>query len=88
VRKCTRARDCEQSRTIIDGTLTSDIVKVGSDEAGHRYFVFDSNIPGLHVEASSFEAFVEATQDIVLDLVGARPEGCRVRFEREVALAG
>jgi hypothetical protein len=63
-------------------------VKVGFDETEHRYFVLDSDIPGLRLEALTFEALVEATQDVVPDPVGADANGCRIRFEREVALAG
>jgi len=70
------------------GTLMSYVVKVGFDESERRYFVICSDVPGLHIEADSFEEFVEAVQDVAPDLVGAHPEGCRLRFEREVALTG
>jgi hypothetical protein len=62
-------------------------VKVGFDQTEHRYFVLDSDIPGLHIEADSFEAFVEAVQDMAPELVGEYDEGAKIRFEREVALA-
>jgi Domain of unknown function (DUF1902) len=62
-------------------------VKVGFDQTEHRYFVLDSDIPGLHIEADSFEAFVEAAQDMAPELVGEYDEGAKIRFEREVALA-
>lgn len=65
----------------------SYVVKVGFDEAEHRYFVLSSDLPGLHIEADSFEAFVEAVRDVAPDLVGTHPEGGRIRFEREIALA-
>ena len=53
----------------------SYVVKVGFDEAEHRYFVLSSDLPGLRIEADSFEAFVEAVRDVAPDLVGAHPEG-------------
>lgn len=65
----------------------SYVVKVGFDPAERRYFVLSSDIPGLNIEADTFEAFVEATQDAAPDLVGEHPEGAKIRFEREVVLA-
>jgi hypothetical protein len=69
-------------------TLMSYVVKVGFDEAERRYFVLYSDIPGLNIEADSFEEFVEAARDVVPDLVGEQADGSRIRFEREVVLAG
>ena len=66
----------------------SYIVKVGYDESERRYFVIASDIPGLNIEADTFEAFIEAVQDVAHDLVGAAADGSKIRFEREVALAG
>lgn len=68
-------------------TLMSYIVKVGFDAAERRYFVLYSEIPGLNIEADTFEAFVEAVQDAAPDLVAEPLEGSRIRFEREVVLA-
>jgi hypothetical protein len=62
-------------------------VLVGFDEAEHRYFVIDSDIPGLHVETSTFEEFIEITKDFAPDLVGSRAAGAKIEFKREVALA-
>jgi hypothetical protein len=62
-------------------------VKVGFDEAERRYFVLDSDIPGLNIEADTFEALVEAVQDATPDLIGKPAEGSRIRFEREIVLA-
>ncbi|MFZ1963224.1 MAG: DUF1902 domain-containing protein [Roseiarcus sp.] len=69
-------------------TLVSYVVKVGFDEAGRRYFVLHSDIPGLNIEADTFEEFVEVVQDVAADLVGEQIGGSRIRFEREVVLAG
>ena len=66
----------------------SYVVKVGFDETERRYFVLSSDIPGLNIEADTFEAFVEAVQDVAHDLVGAKADGSKIRFEREVVLAG
>ena len=57
------------------------------DEAEHRYYVLSSDIPGLNIEADTFEAFVEAAQDVAPDLVGDRALGAKIKFEREVAIA-
>jgi hypothetical protein len=72
---------------IMSGASMSYIVKVGFDERERRYFVLFSDIPGLNIEADTFEAFVEATQDAAPDLVGDHPQGSSIRFEREVVLA-
>ena len=62
-------------------------VRVGFDEVDHRYYVIDSNVPGLHVETDTFEEFVEVVQDVMPDLVGQDAAGAKVKFEREIALA-
>ena len=67
--------------------LVSYIVKVGFVEAEHRYFVLDSDIPGLNVEAGGFEEFVEVVRDVAPELLGEQAGGLRIRFEREVVLA-
>jgi len=64
----------------------SFVVIVGFDEAEHRYYVLESDIPGLHVETETFEEFVEVTRDFAPDLIGARAAGAKIEFKREVAL--
>jgi hypothetical protein len=71
----------------MDETLVSYTVKIGFDEAEHRYFVLASDIPGLNVEADTFEEFIAVVQDVARDLVGEQPIGSRIRFERDVGLA-
>jgi len=66
----------------------SYVVKVGFDQIEHRYFVISSDIPGLNIEADTFEAFVEAAQDAAVDLINEQAEDSKIRFEREVTLAG
>ena len=61
-------------------------VRVGFDEAEHRYYVLDSDIPGLHVETATFEEFIEVTKDFAPDLIGDRARGAKIEFKREVAL--
>ena len=63
----------------------SFIVSVGFDESEHRYFVLSSDIPGLNIEADTFEGFVEAARDVAADLVGDRAVGATRAFERESA---
>ena len=67
--------------------LMSFVVNVGYDEAEHIYYVISSNIPGLHIEASTFEEFVECAEDFTPDLVGNNAAGAKIMFEREVVLA-
>lgn len=62
-------------------------VLVGFDEAEHRYYVLESDLPGLHVETKTFEEFIEVTMDFVPDLVGERAAGAKIEFKREVALS-
>jgi hypothetical protein len=63
-------------------------VSVGFDELEHRYYVLESDIPGLHVETPTFEEFVEVTKDFAPDLIGDRAAGAKIEFNREVALTG
>jgi hypothetical protein len=62
-------------------------VNVGFDGTEHRYYVIDSDVPGLHVETDTFEEFVEVVQDVMPDLVGTDASGAKIKFEREIALA-
>ena len=63
----------------------SYVVKVGFEESERRYFVLYSDIPGLNIEADTFEEFVAIARDVAPELVGEHDEGCRIRFEREYA---
>jgi hypothetical protein len=60
---------------------------VGFDEGERRYYVLRSDIPGLHVETTSFEEFIEVTKDFAPDLIGDRAAGTKIEFKREIALA-
>lgn len=44
-------------------------IKVGFDEGVRRYFVVSSKVPGLNIEAETFEEFVRIAQDVVHSLV-------------------
>jgi hypothetical protein len=65
----------------------SFVVTVGFDEGERRYYVIESDIPGLNIEADTFEEFVEYTMDFVPDLVGEAAVGAKVTFQREVVVA-
>ncbi len=67
-------------------TPLSFSVLIGFDEVEHRYYVIDSDIPGLHVESETFEGLVEAARDFVPDLVGDLAAGVKIEFRREIAL--
>jgi hypothetical protein len=62
-------------------------VLVGFDEAEHRYYVIESDIPGLHVETNTYEEFVEVVGDVTPDLVGHGAVGAKIRLEQEIAFA-
>jgi predicted RNase H-like HicB family nuclease len=62
-------------------------VRVGYDQTESRYFVIESDIPGLNVETNTFEEFIEVTKDLAPDLIGDAPRDAKIDFHREVALA-
>ncbi len=64
----------------------SYVVRVGYDERLHRYFVLETDIPGLNVETEDFEEFVEIVRDVAPDLLGASVTGANITFERQIAL--
>ena len=64
----------------------SYLVRVGYDESLRRYFVLDSDIPGLNVESEAFEDFIEIVRDVAPDLLGAAVAGANITFERQIAL--
>lgn len=65
----------------------SYVVNVGYDQAEVRYYVLSSDIGGLHVEASSFEEFVETARDLASDLIDNHTPGTSISFRRELELA-
>jgi len=63
-------------------------VKVGFDHEHGRYYLIDSDIPGLNVEATTFEEFIEIVADLAPDLLGkADLKGVTISFYREVLIA-
>ncbi len=62
-------------------------VVVGFDEAGRRYHVISSDVPGLHIETETLEEFIDIFHDVMPELVGSKAAGAKVGFEREIALA-
>lgn len=62
-------------------------VHVGYDAAASRYYVDDSDIPGLNVEADTFDELVEVVQEVAPDLLGEGAAGSKIDFHREVVLA-
>ncbi len=62
-------------------------VRAGYDHASNRYYVDESDIPGLNVEADTFEEFVGIVEDVAPDLLGQSAAGSKVDFLRRVVLA-
>ncbi len=62
-------------------------VQVGFDEGTRLYHVLASDIPGLNVEAATFEEFVSIVEDITPDLLGGDAAPTKVVFQREIELA-
>jgi len=65
-------------------TYTVYVCKVS--ETG-RYCVNSSDIPGLHVEADTFEEFVAIVKDVAPDLLGEAALGSEISFQQVVVLA-
>ncbi len=63
------------------------VVHVGHDVEQDAYYVLSSDIPGLNVEAKSFEEFVDITRDLAPDLVGHKVTGASISFQHEIVLA-
>jgi hypothetical protein len=63
------------------------LVRVGFDKDARRYFVIDSEIPGLNVETETFEEFVAVTEDVAAELVDTADQDLKIRFEREITVA-
>ena len=65
----------------------SYVVHVGHDVEQGAYHVLSSDIPGLNVEARSFEDFVDITRDLAPDLVAQNVTGASIRFQPDIVLA-
>lgn len=61
-------------------------VQVGYDEQGRFYYVLSSNIPGLHIEAPTFELLVEIAIDATPDLLDLNLMPNKINFRQTVAL--
>ena len=61
-------------------------VQVGLDEATHLYHVLASDIPGLNVEAGTFEEFVSIVEAVSPDLLGSEAAHAKLVFQREIEL--
>ena len=61
----------------------SYVVHIGYDTQESRYYVLFSEIPGLNVEASSVDEFVEIARDLAPDLIGEHATGSSIDFRHE-----
>jgi len=64
----------------------SYVMRFEYDVDDKRYFVLSSDIPGLNVEADTYELFVEAVKDLAPHLI-ERVDGSTLVFEQEIAMA-
>jgi hypothetical protein len=46
------------------------VVNIGFDPENKLYFVHDSDVPGLTVEAASVDEVIEIVRDVAPDLIG------------------
>jgi hypothetical protein len=60
-------------------------VVVGFDEASHRYFVKESDVPGLNIATETFEQLFEIVKDVLPNLMENINE-VKVKFERVIVL--
>jgi len=61
----------------------SFIVRIGFDPENKLYFVRDSDIPGLTVEAASIDAVIEIVSDVAPDLLGKQSPDAKIDFRVE-----
>ena len=61
-------------------------ITVGFDETERRYFTLSSDLPGLNIEADTFDEFMQSATEVAANLLD-KTEGATLKFEREVALA-
>ena len=65
----------------------SYIVKLGFDETTKRYYVLESELPGLNIEAESFEEFCALIRDVAPDLVDSPHEPLDIQLVSHVLIA-
>ena len=61
-------------------------VRVGFDLEHRRYFVVESQIPGLNVETTDLGEFVAIAQDAAPDLLGEHERDAKIRFTVDVVV--
>ncbi len=64
----------------------SYVIKVAHDPSNALYYILSSELPGLNVEATTFEALVEIAKDAATDLVEHHGD-VTLTFELDVELA-
>jgi hypothetical protein len=63
------------------------IIHVEFDREHNRYFVHESDIPGLVVEASSVDEVIEIVRDAAPDLLGAQALDATFDFRLQLPVA-
>jgi len=65
------------------------VVRLRYDTENHIYFVYESDIPGLHIEAATCEEVFNIVFDVAPDLLGDAAAAAKFdfRIEREAATA-
>ncbi len=62
------------------------IVHVGFDPEHRLYFVHESDVPGLTVEAATVYEVIEIVQDAASDLLGEQASGAEFDFRIHVSV--
>jgi len=62
----------------------SFLINIEFDPEHGLYFVHESDVPGLIVEASSLDKVIEIVCDVVLDLLGAQAAGAEFDFRLKI----
>jgi hypothetical protein len=65
----------------------SFIIHVEFDPEHKCYFVHESDVPGLVVEASSFDEVIEIVRDAAPDLLGAQAPDATFDFRLQLPVA-
>ncbi len=65
----------------------SYVINLRYDVENHIYFVYESDIPGLHIEAATVDEVFEIVRDVAPDLLGEAAATAKFDFRVELESA-